>query len=71
MIEKTQAELSEMMRIAEKLRDDAAKADRYACNTLQTVIRTWKNHSDDVQQAAISCVEYESCTASDLSGLRD
>lgn len=70
MIMKTSEELKQMMTVAEKLREDATKADRYACNTLISVIRAWDKQSETAQEAAISCVEAEDCTDSDLRELR-
>lgn len=70
MITKTKEELKAMMTVAEKLREEAAKADRYACNTLISVIRTWDGQSETAKEAAIACIEAEDCTESDLRELR-
>lgn len=69
-IEKTKEELREMMKVAQKLRDEAKPADRYACNTLISSIQYWDKQSEDVQEKVLECVEYKDCTAGDIRGLR-
>ncbi len=69
-IEKTRDEKIEMLKVAQKLRDEAKPADRYACNTLISSIQYWDKQSEDVQEKVLECIEYEDCTASDSRGLR-